>query len=197
MNAMHALKSLSAMNAARQRLAASALASLAFLGASMSAAAPASPAPGEFTWEAPLALPANAPLARVTVPGDALAALRSPGQRDLRIFNGAGEAVVFAVQRPAPAPRTDSFTAPFPAHALMQSPATPKLPPGALRVQVSGQPGDAPVWVQIGAAPQATPPGQVRLPAVLFDTRSQMPAIGALELDAQLPANTPVPAPEE
>ncbi len=192
MNAMHALKSLSAMNAARRRLAASALASLAILAVSTSAAAPASPAPREFTWEAPLTLPANAPLARVAVPGDALAALRSPGQRDLRIFNGAGEAVVFALQRPAPAPRTDSFTDPYPAHALMQSPATPKLPPGALRVQVSGQPGEAPVWVQIGASPQATPPGQVRLPAVLLDTRAELQSIDALAVDAQLPANTPV-----
>jgi len=191
-NTVIAANGVNVVNAIRQRLTASALLALAFLAAGISTAAPASPAPGEFTWEAPLTLPANAPLARVAVPGDALAALRSPGQRDLRIFNGAGEAVVFAVQRPAPAPRTDSFTAPYPAHALMQSPATPKLPPGALRVQVSGQPGAAPVWVQIGAAPQATPPGQVRLPAVLFDTRAQTQAIGALELDAQLPANTPV-----
>ena len=61
-------------------------------------------APSDFTWRAPLELPAATSMARVSLPAQALVQLQSSDARDIRVFNGTGEAVAFAIMAPAQNP---------------------------------------------------------------------------------------------
>jgi hypothetical protein len=148
------------------------------------------PQPKEFTWRAPLELPAGAPLARAVLPAPALMQLQSADARDLRVFNAAGEAVPFAFAGtlrtdPAPpAPRTRAYA------ALPMYTGDPAKPPkGAVQVRIDDASGGRSLWVQMdGTGPQA--PGHVG--SALFATQGERQSITGIELNALIPANTPV-----
>ena len=57
----------------------------------------------EFAWSIPIEVPAGAPVVRLDVPLVVYRDSVSPGLRDLRVLNGAGEIVPFALQQPEPA----------------------------------------------------------------------------------------------
>ncbi|HSV47469.1 MAG TPA: DUF3999 family protein [Ramlibacter sp.] len=151
------------------------------------------PAPAQFSWRAPLELPAGASLARASLPAQALMQLQSADARDLRVFNGNGEAVAFAfIGTPGQAAPPPEQTVRFAALPLYSSGTNASARPakGAMRVRV--QDGDQrSVWVQIdGRAPDS--PAARPLQSVLFDTRTEERPIAALKVSASLPPNTPV-----
>lgn len=164
-----------------------AFALLAFCGFVAAAASP--PAPDEFAWRAPLALPPNTGLARVELPAGALARLQRADARDVRVFNAAGDAVPFAWVTPpassagAPEERTRSFAA-LPLYASATSKARPK---DSMQVHVDGRTGS--VWVHTDGGDTA---GAQRLASALFGTRDEERRIAAIELQGTLPANVPV-----
>lgn len=151
----------------------------------------APPAPGEFTWRAPVEAPAGSSLVRVELPAQALLLLRSRDARDLRVFNAAGEAVPYAILDPvgaAPAPRarTDSYRA----LPLFHAPPAAAQAKGSMQVRIDDRGGQRSVRVQLDGS-DASGSGP-RLDSVLFDTRQERRALAALEVQAALPANTPV-----
>ncbi|MBL0420861.1 DUF3999 family protein [Ramlibacter sp. AW1] len=149
------------------------------------AAAPLAPA--DFSWSAPLELPADARWGRVALPGEALVRLRSPAQGDLRVFDADGRPAAFARVPGSAASGPPELTPSYPAWPLVQAASAP---PGGVQVRVEGGAGPQAVWVQVDGSPPT--PGQVRLPAALFDTRGEKRPIDALVLQAELPPNTPV-----
>ena len=157
-------------------------------------AAAEDPAPASFAWRATLDTTARAGLVRVELPGDALARLQSPAAADLRVFDGAGQPVPFALAsppRPADAPRqqTRAFTA-LPLHAAQPGARPPK---GAVQLRLDENGERRSLWVQLGAAGARTPPpGPQPLRAALFDTRALQESVTALVVRARLPANVPV-----
>lgn len=173
------------------------LALLAGLGSVPLRAADA-PAPAEFAWRGTLALPAGAPVARVTLPADAMLRLQSADARDVRVFNAEGVPVAFALAAPAagaptaPPAQTRAYTAyPLFTAASGQRPAT-----GAVAVHLDASGSQRSVWVRFndkesgsGAAGTADATA-TRLPSVLLDTRGDPHTITALHLQATLPANT-------
>jgi hypothetical protein len=164
---------------------------LVLLAASMIAfaAAAATPVqPGNFSWRAPVDVPAGTALARVALPGDALVQSRSPGLADLRVFNARGEPVAFAVRRPDASAAPPTTTQRLPAYPMSRTPDAKAANGQQLQVRVAGAQGES-VWVQLGGS---APAGD-RLPSVLFDLRQEKRPIAALQLDAELPPNTPLP----
>jgi len=172
------------------------LALLAGLGSVPLRAADA-PAPAEFAWRGTLALPAGAPVARVSLPADAMGRLQSADARDVRVFNAEGVPVAFALATPAasaptaPPAQTRAYTAyPLFTAASGQRPAT-----GAVAVHLDSTGSHSSVWVRFtdkvssGAAGTADA-AATRLPSVLLDTRGDPHTITALTLQATLPANT-------
>ena len=148
------------------------------------------PGPRDFTWHAPIELPAGAGIARVAVPAAALTRLQSSDARDLRVFNGAGEPVAFAFMAPpgaTPPPRTKTRS--YPALPLYSAAAGAARPKGSVQVRIADASGGQSVWVQMDGAPVAAAP---KLNAVLFDTQAERQPVTAIELQATLPANTPV-----
>jgi hypothetical protein len=153
-------------------------------------AAAQSPSPDEFAWRAPLQLPEGASLVRVELPAPALAKLQSADARDVRVFNAAGDPVPHAWITPATAaakPLEDK-TRSYPALPLYTTTAA-SPPRGAVQVQISGERGRESVWVHLDGEPAA---GARRLNAVLFATREERQPLAAVDVQAQLPANTPV-----
>jgi len=148
------------------------------------------PDPRDFAWHAPIELPAGAGIARVAVPAAALTRLQSSDARDLRVFNGAGEPVAFAFMAPpgaTPPPRTKTRS--YPALPLYSAAAGAARPKGSVQVRIADASGGQSVWVQMDGAPVAAAP---KLNAVLFDTQAERQPVTAIELQATLPANTPV-----
>lgn len=96
--------------------------------------APAGERPADFATRLPIDVPPGAALVRITLPEAAYAALAGPDLADLRIFNGAGEAL--PVTR-LPAPREISrITAQTPLLALPD----PPTPGGEARLRISRTP---------------------------------------------------------
>jgi len=148
------------------------------------------PGPREFAWHAPIELPSGAGIARIALPAAALAQLQSSDARDLRVFNGAGEPVAFAFMAPpgaTPPPRTKTRI--YPALPLYSAAAGASPPKGSMQVRIAEASGGRSVWVQMDGTPVAAAP---RLNAVLFDTQAESQPVSAIELQATLPANTPV-----
>lgn len=149
------------------------------------------PRAGDFTWRAPLQVPAGAALVRAELPPQALLHLQSGDGRDLRVFNAAGEAVPFAFLAPpdagGPTPRARTATYPaLPLHAAVdRAPAAP----GSTEVRIADGAGQRSVWVRMDGGDL---PGATRLDSVLIDTRAQQQALGAIEIQGTLPANAPV-----
>jgi hypothetical protein len=148
------------------------------------------PGPRDFAWHAPIELPSGAGIARVALPAAALMQLQSSDARDLRVFNGAGEPVAFAFMAPPGAPQPPrTKTRSYPALPLYSAAAGTARPKGSMQVRIDDSSGAHSVWVQMDGAPVAAAP---RLNAVLFDTRAEGQPVTAIELQATLPANTPV-----
>ena len=148
------------------------------------------PGPRDFAWHATIELPSGAGIARIALPAAALAQLQSSDARDLRVFNGAGEPVAFAFMAPPgapPPPRTKTRS--YPALPLYSAAAGTARPKGSMQVRINDAAGGNSVWVQMDGAPVAAAP---RLNAVLFDTQAERQPVSAIELQATLPANTPV-----
>jgi hypothetical protein len=165
---------------------------LAFAALALCAGFAAADAPGprDFAWRAPIELPAGAGVARIALPAAALMQLQSSDARDLRVFNGGGEPVAFALMAPpgaAQAPRTKTRV--YPALPLYSAPAGRARPQGSMQVHIDDASGGRSVWVQMDGAPVAGAPA---LDSVLFDTQSERQPVTGLELQATLPANTPV-----
>jgi hypothetical protein len=57
----------------------------------------------DFAWAMPIEVPPGAPLVRLEVPLEVYRDCTSPVLRDLRVLNGAGEVVPYALQQPEPA----------------------------------------------------------------------------------------------
>ncbi|MEO5670680.1 MAG: DUF3999 family protein [Ramlibacter sp.] len=161
------------------------------LGAGVCSADDAAPARTEFAWRAPLAVPAGASLVRVDVPAQALMLLQSRDANDLRVFNAAGEPVAFAHtnSRGSTPPPAAARTAGYAALPLYGSSATGTRPAkGSMQVRINdGQ--QRSVWVRMDGAEVA---GAPKLSSVLFATKDEKQALSGIDVQATLPANTPV-----
>lgn len=168
---------------------------LAVLAASGFAFAADEPGASAFSWRATLDTAGQQGLLRVPLPADALAHLQASSAADLRVFDGQGQPVAFALSTPpraADAPRQQ--TAPVPALPLHAAPAGTQAPRGSLQMRVEQDGQQQSVWVQLGdgAASKANPPATTRLPAALFDTRKLAEPLSGFVVRARLPANVPV-----
>lgn len=168
---------------------------LALLTATGIAVATDNPGPSAFRWRATLDTGGRQGLVRVPLPAEALAHLQAADAADLRVFDGQGQPVAFALATPpraADAPRQQ--TAPVPALPLHAAPAGTPAPRGTLQMRVEQDGQQQSVWVQLGdaATGKAEAPATQRLPAALFDTRKLAQPVSALALRARLPANVPV-----
>ena len=148
------------------------------------------PAPADFAFRAPLALPADAALARTEVPAQALLRLQSSDARDLRIFNAGGEPAPFAFMQPprAEAATARERTASFAALPLFRGSAGARQPQGSTEVRIADGGGRS-VWVKMDGSDVA---GAPRLDSVLFATKDEKRVLNAIEVQAALPLNTPV-----
>jgi hypothetical protein len=146
--------------------------------------------PREFAWRAPLEVPAGASLARAEVPAPALMRLHSRDARDLRIFNAAGEPVPFAPMEPPRAPPPPAArTGNYPALPLFSPVAGARQPKGSMQVRIDDPGQQRSVWVQMDGAQVADAP---KLNAVLFATKDEKNLLSGVDVQATLPANTPV-----
>lgn len=143
----------------------------------------------EFGWWARLELPADASLARVSLPPEALLQLQSSDARDVRVFNAAGESVPFSLMPAPPAPPAlASFTRPYPALAMQTWSAAPGRARGSVQVRVDDGGRGRSVWVQLNG----TPPAAAGLKTALFSTRGEQQPLKAIDVQGTLPPNTPV-----
>jgi hypothetical protein len=147
----------------------------------------------DFQWHATLETAGRSGLVRAPLPADALARLQSRSAADLRVFDGQGQPVPFALAAPplpdaAARQSTASFRA-LPLHAAEPGRA---LPRGAVQLKVDSSPAAQSVWVRLSGSQAADSASAPRLPAALFDTRALKEPITALVLKASLPPNAPV-----
>ncbi|AMO22395.1 hypothetical protein UC35_05130 [Ramlibacter tataouinensis] len=148
------------------------------------------PPQDEFAWRAPLQAPAGASLVRVELPAQALARLQSVDARDVRVFNAAGEAVPYAWIQATPAGKPpEEKTRSYPGLPLYATNPGTTASRGAVEVKVEGERGRESVWVRMQGEPAAD---ARRLHSSLFAMGDERKPLSAIELQAQLPANTPV-----
>lgn len=177
---------------------ASGLACLALFSNGIVAVAADAPLPSEFAWRGTLALPTGASLVRVDVPVQALLRMQSSAAHDLRVFNGAGAVVPFAllgsadVNRAAPVVQTGSYKA----YPLFAATSAGKAPRGGVEVRVESAGQYSTAWVRMDNAdsrPDALAVGAQPLQAALFDLRTEKQVLEALVLALELPHNALVP----
>jgi hypothetical protein len=168
--------------------AAGAALALALYGAPC-AAEQATPQRSEFAWRTPIQVPAGAGVVRIDLPGPALAQLQSSDASDLRIYNAAGEAVAFSRMHAATAAAPVARTQGYPALPLYSAAATAGRPQGAVQVRIEAPGRQNSVWVQMNGADVS---GAPRLSSVLFSMKDERQPLGAIEVQATLPANTPI-----
>ena len=170
------------------------LACLALVGSGVDAAAADAPLPSEFAWRGTLALPTGASLVRVDVPVPALLRMQNSAAHDLRVFNGAGAVVPFAllgtadVNRAALVVQTGSYKA----YPLFAATSAEKAPRGGVEVRVESAGQHSTAWVRMDNAdsgPDALAAGAQPLQAALFDMRTEKQALEALVLALELPHN--------
>jgi hypothetical protein len=149
------------------------------------------PRVADFQWQGTLDVTGQAGLIRVVVPGEALARLQSRSAADLRVFDAAGRPVPFALSAPPSTPAAArKATPPLPALPLLTTPPAGSSK-GALQVRVEDQGRQQSLWVQLdGSAGASAQPAPAT--SVLLDTRGQKEPLGALVLQAHIPANLPV-----
>ena len=174
-----------------------ALAGACTLGSGPVLSQAAAPKAEEFSWRAPLDVAAATGWARVSLPADALLRLQSNDARDVRVFNGSGEAVAFAFVSTPQAVATEKRTPSYTGHALFSASEGTRPARGSVRVKMDGTGSSSKsVWVQFDtpstSGGSARPGAVTPLAAGLFDTRREKQPIKALVLEATMPANTPV-----
>jgi hypothetical protein len=165
----------------------------AWLLAAMAAGAADDPQPSSFAWRGTLDTAGHSGLVRVPVPADALGRLQSRGAADLRVFDGQGRPVPFALStppRPADPPRKE--TAAFRALPLYAAQPGARAPQGAVQLRVDENGERRSLWVQLGPDGSQEAPGTRRLQSALFDTRAQKDEVAGFIVRARIPANVPV-----
>ncbi len=146
-------------------------------------------APSDFTWRAPLELPAATSMARVSLPAQALVQLQSSDARDIRVFNGTGEAVAFAIMAPPKTPPAPvATTRSYPALPLYSTARGTRQPTGSTQVRIQ-EDGQRSVWVHMSGSPV---PGAPRLNSALFATKEEEQTLSGLVVQGTVPPNTPV-----
>ena len=105
----------------------------------------------EFAWAIPIEVPAGAPVVRLDVPLVLYRDCVSPALRDLRVLNGAGEVVPFALQQPEPAVLGTPTTLRLPLFPLRGDAA---VSGAALQLRING--GKTSIEVE-GAPPETAP----------------------------------------
>jgi hypothetical protein len=153
------------------------------------------PGPDDFAWRARLEVPAQATLARVPLPGEALMQLQSPHADDLRLFDSAGQPVPFSLANPPlPKPAPRARTLDFRALPLATAAPGARPPKGSVQVRVDDNGQRQSFWVQLAPArgTDAAPAEAKRLPSALFDTRKQKEPVAAFALQGRWPLNVPV-----
>lgn len=151
------------------------------------------PGPAAFAWRATLDTAGQGGLVRVPLPGEALARLQSRSAADLRVFDGQGQPVPFALAKPPQPPEARRQETPaFRALPLYAAQAGGRLPKGMVQLRVDEKGAQRSLWVQLGQDGPQPAPGTQRLQAALFDTRAQKDPVSALVLKARVPDNVPV-----
>ena len=146
-------------------------------------------APSDFSWRAPLELPAATSMARVSLPAQALVQLQSSDARDIRVFNGTGEAVAFAIMAPPKTPPAPvATTRSYPALPLYSTARGTRQPTGSTQVRIQ-EDGQRSVWVHMSGSPV---PGAPRLNSALFATKQEEQTLSGLVVQGTVPPNTPV-----
>lgn len=176
------------MNAARAFVA-------GLLCAALAAAAADDPEPSSFAWRATLDTAGRAGLVRVAVPAEALARLQSASASDLRVFDGRGAPVSFAVaSAPRPADEPRAHTPSFAALPLRAAGPGERPPVGATRLRLEENGQRRSLWVQLGPGDARPPTSGTPQPlsAALFDTRRQQEPVAGFIVRARIPANVPV-----
>jgi len=147
------------------------------------------PVPSDFAWRAPLELPAGTSMARVSLPAQALVQLQSSDARDIRVFNGAGEAVAFAVMAsPKTPPAPLATTGSYPALPLYSTAAGTRQPKGSTQVRIQ-EDRQRSVWVHMSGSEVPNAP---RLNSALFATKKEEQTLSGLVVQGTVPPNTPV-----
>jgi hypothetical protein len=150
------------------------------------------PVPADFSWRARLEVPAGANVARLPLPADALARLQSSDARDVRVFNAAGQAVGYAITRPAAPAVEAQQTRNFGAYPLFATAPGGKPAKGSVQVKVNDASGQQ-VWVQLGGdAAVAQKSASQPLNAAIFTTKDEKQTITAITVHGEVPANTPI-----
>ena len=151
------------------------------------------PAPASFAWRATLDTAGQSGLVRVPLPGEALARLQSRGAADLRVFDGQGQPVPFALAKPPLPPEPQRQQTPaFRALPLYAAQPGGRLPKGVVQLRVDEKGEQRSLWVQLGQDGPQPAPGTRRLQAALFDTRAQKDPVSGFVLKARIPDNVPV-----
>lgn len=155
----------------------------------------AEPTAQDFALRLEVSAPAQAvaaPFLRVRLPAEVWLHTRSPELADLRMFNGAGEALSFAFTRPqTEAPEVSDIALPvYPIHEGAHRAA---LAGGYLQIRQSG--ALTTVVVDGAAADSAVnaPQNQKQVAAYLIDTRHIKAWVSALQMDVALEAGRWVP----
>lgn len=117
-------------------------------------AAPRPPVADDFAEGMALQVDAGRPLHRLDLPFEAYTGMRRSDLGDLRVLNGAGEAVPHAIDRRSPAPRTERVEA---AVFAVPSPATPAAP-GGLHLELDRTSGRERIVLDTTGPPGASPP---------------------------------------
>ncbi|WP_340317320.1 DUF3999 family protein [Rhizorhabdus argentea] len=128
----------------------------------------------------------GAPLQRLSVPAEALAALRTPERSDLRLFDGEGSALPLAATRPSGG-RAELSRQHFDALPILGAGRSLTASGAVLSIEDAG--GRRVVRVS-GAAKEED--GAPRLLGVLLDTRTLADPARSLTLEARWPAQQPV-----
>ncbi|MGL4575750.1 MAG: DUF3999 family protein, partial [Burkholderiaceae bacterium] len=145
--------------------------------------------PGAYTSRHVLQVQPGSGLQRTEVPPSALAALQTTNYADLRVFNGAGQAVPIAVQTLA-APASQPLPAPvvLPAYPILGGQAVQGASGVALRIEESG----GKRVIQMDSAAPADAKMQQLVLGALIDTRALTLPMASVEIEADLPAARPV-----
>ncbi len=159
------------------------------------AALAAPPKAEDFAWVARLEIAPGTSLARIVLPADALTRLQSVDAADVRVFNGKGEPVGFAFTG-LTAPKTEAAPQTTPEYKAIPlfSVAAGKSPgAGSMRVQVNESGKTNSVWVRLQTPSTANPAvASSVLPSVIFNSREASQSWRAIDVQATLPANSPV-----
>lgn len=145
-----------------------------------------------FSWRSTVTVPDGAAAARLMVPAEAIAHMRSAAGTDLRVFNADGESVPVALLPPAAQAESGvpAQTERLRALPLFRSAEGRQGAKDAVRVRLGNGESNE-VWVDLRAARAtgARPAAAREMPEVLFDARAVKLELAALRVEADLPSN--------